>query len=232
MHIHCHFDHLLPVQRFRPVLPTRYYQHFCKLVFSVRFVLQRSIDLDALPAAYRRAVEYIEEFETLYYQRRTERLHFVRPCLHTLFHVFGEIERTSPCTAYSQWTLENFIGNLTREMKQHVTPYANLSERALCRCQINALKAMYPDKLDRAPKLPEGAKPLDCHPGYILLRPGEHGLHSTTLAEGAALHAYYRKVGVAVNPSHRPLICRWARLRLPNLQIARTLWKESIIEAR
>jgi hypothetical protein len=56
--------------------------------------------------------------------------------------------------------MERTIGNLGEEIKQHSTPFANLSQRAVRRCQINALKAMIPDLDPNADKIPRRAKVL------------------------------------------------------------------------
>ncbi len=206
-----------------------YYRHFCKLVLGVRLLLQRSLPRNILPMAQQCIVEYVEEFEKLYYQRRMDRLHFVRPCLHTLAHIVGEIERTSLCSLYTQWTLENFIGNITREIRQHVTPYANVSERALRRCQVNALRSMIP-----AFALPEptARHSLDLGDNYILLSPYESTPELVGTLEVLAMHDLYRRSGIQVDPTDHPIVSRWARLRLPTGQNARTAWKEKALEQR
>jgi hypothetical protein len=40
--------------------------------------------------------------------------------------------------------MERTIGNLGEEIKQPSQPFANLSERGLRRCQVNALKSVLP----------------------------------------------------------------------------------------
>ncbi len=143
-----YFYGLLPIL-LRGLLADDLYIHFCKLVSAVRIMLQYRIPMNQLPHAQQLLLEYIKEYEEKYYQRRIDRLHFVRPSLHTLTHLVTEAIRIGPGALYSHWwTLENYIGNITREIKQHVTPYANVSERALCRCQVNALKAMIPALAD------------------------------------------------------------------------------------
>ena len=64
--------------------------------------------------------------------------------------------------------MEQTIGNLGQEIRQPSNPFANLSQRALQRCQVNALKAMIPDLEKSAPTVPQGGK--DLSGGYILLR--------------------------------------------------------------
>ncbi|KAI9056600.1 hypothetical protein FKP32DRAFT_1585561 [Trametes sanguinea] len=213
----------------RAVQAPVYYRHFCKLVSAVRVILQRRLEPTQLPSAHRNFVEYAEGLEILYYQRRIERLHFVRQSVHATTHIVPEISRLGPGTLYTQWTLENYIGSITREIKQHATPYANVSERALRRCQVNALKALIPS-LSPDPPLPRGAHVLDA--GYVLLRALDSRQREVSVPEAAALHHYLRKVGQVVAPSWNPAVRRWARLRLPNGQIARTAWKECVLESR
>jgi hypothetical protein len=58
-------------------------------------------------------------------------------------HVISpEVTRLGPPICSSQWTMEHTIGNLGEEIWQLSNPYANLSQRGLLRCQVNALKAM------------------------------------------------------------------------------------------
>ncbi|KIK41507.1 hypothetical protein CY34DRAFT_12978 [Suillus luteus UH-Slu-Lm8-n1] len=68
------------------VLPLPYWQHFCKLVRAVCIISQHNITREELQVAARLFVEFIEEFEELYYQCRLEQIHF--------------------------WTMERTIGNL------------------------------------------------------------------------------------------------------------------------
>ena len=214
----------------RHILPEKYYRHFCWLVFGARFVLQYRLPTSLFPSAHRALVSYIEEYEVIYYCRRRERLHFVRPSLHTLGHAIPEASRVGPGALHTQWTMENYIGNITREIKQHVTPYANVSERALRRCQVNALKAMYPAFDNEAPP---PTYSFNAGGGYLLLRARDSTERFVTPSEGRALHDFLREQHVLLaDPCWNPIVRRWARLRLPNGQIARCAWKESALEAR
>jgi hypothetical protein len=81
----------------------------------------------------------------MYVQRREDRLHFVWPCIHTLSHLGPETVRVGPNIICSQWVMERHIGNLGEEIKQHSNVFANLAQRGLRHCRMNALKAMIPD---------------------------------------------------------------------------------------
>ncbi len=207
-------------------LPEVYFRNFCKLVCAVRLTLARRIPAPNLRYAQRLFVEFVEEFEVLYYQRRTDRLHFIRQSIHALPHIPQECERVGPQSCYTQWTMECTIGNLGQEIKLHSDPYTNLSQRGVRRAQVNALKAMIPDLEPDVRPLPRGAEEVGG--GYVLLRAAEESPSVVSSAEGSVLRAYLEQAGLALRPDWVPKVARWARLRLPNGQVARSLWKESL----
>ncbi|KAI0372483.1 hypothetical protein BV20DRAFT_939965 [Pilatotrama ljubarskyi] len=215
----------------RSIQQPEYYQHFCKLVVGVRLVLQRILPTQHLLLAHRHLVEHAEEFERLYYQRRAERLHFVRQSIHATTHIAHEAFRVGPGALCTQWTMENYIGSITREMKQHVTPYANVSERALRRCQANALKAIFPELANEDTALPQTCE--DLGGGYVLLRARDRNPWTITNArERDSIFSYLASIGTPLPEEWVPQVFRWARLQLPNGQIARTAWKECMWEGR
>lgn len=150
------------------ILPQPYYSHFCKLVQGMRIIQQHHIKTADLVIAGDLLKSFTHEFETLYYQRRVDRLHFCRQSIHALLHLASEVTRIGPPICSSQWTMERTIGNLGEEIRQPSNPYANLSQRGLLRCQVNALTAMIPDLQKNVSILPRGA--IDIGKGYALLR--------------------------------------------------------------
>jgi hypothetical protein len=153
------------------ILPDAEWRHLCKGVCVIHCFNQQKIPMEQLVKCHKLAIEYVAEFETLYFQGMPERIHFVRQSVHHMTHLGPEAIRLGPAALYSQWTIERTIGNLGQEIKSHSQPYANLAERALCRAQVNVLKAMIPD-LD-----PEQAKTVRCSidlgHGYTLLHARE-----------------------------------------------------------
>jgi hypothetical protein len=212
---------------FHNVLPDKYWRNFCKLVYGFRIVNQHYIETKDLRQAHSALIKFILEFENLYYQRRVDRLHFVRQSIHGVSHFAPETVRVGPAVCSSQWTMERTIGNLSEEIRQPSNPYANLSKRGLIRSQINAIKAMVPDLEDPVNTLPRGAK--DIGGGYILLRAMEQTSYRLRNCEADALGVYLVNTAGEYPPNDWcPSIIRWARLRLPNGQIARSAWKEKL----
>ncbi|KAH9931467.1 uncharacterized protein B0H18DRAFT_872201 [Fomitopsis serialis] len=210
-------------------LPDEYWVHFCKLVRGLRLINQRSISEDDLTLASQLFREFIEEFEALYYQYDKHRLHFCRQSIHLLRHICEEIIRLGPLICYTQWTMERTIGNLVEEIRQPSNPYANLAVRGLRRCQINALKALDPvnfdlDKSKKGP--PQGAEELG--DGYTLLRARDRSFHVLTPAETTVIRSFVATARGENMDHWDPHYRRWARLRLPNGQIARSAYKETL----
>jgi hypothetical protein len=145
-----------------------------------------------------------------------------QPCIHALTHIVPEHFRLGSLTELSQWTMERTIGNLGEEIRLHSDPYANLSQRVIERARANVLYALAPDLFRVAEKLPSGA--CDIGENYVLLGPRErHEMDKTTLAafkEFSDLHRWRIKNGDLFE------IDRFARLLLPNGQIARSWWHE------
>lgn len=215
------------------VLPTDEWESYCRLTAGIRFIYQKKIYVDKLRDAHVLLIRFITEFELNYCKRRWDRIHFVRQSLHNLQHACHEIIRLGPGACSSQWTMERTIGNLTEEMKQPSKPYANLSQRALFRAQINALYAMIPtlDKDSKTEgKLPRGS--VDLGDGYVLLRAMDTCRRVITQPEEAALKDYLSRIPECdpdlLDDRWETTVVRWARLRLPNGQIARSAWKESL----
>ena len=153
------------------VLPNPYYSNYCKLVYGMRLMNQHSISLDNVRKANLALASFVQEFEVIYCQCLSMRIHFIRPCIHSVMHLPHEVLRLGPPVCSSQWTLERTIGNLEEEIKQPSNPFANLSKCRIQHARVNALRALIPDlTLDKADAnhLPYGAR--DIRDGFILLR--------------------------------------------------------------
>jgi hypothetical protein len=122
--------------------------------------------------------------------------------------------------------MERTIGNLGEEIKQPSNPYANLSQRGVRRAQVNALKSLIPDLDHDIVKIPRGAR--DLGDGYILLRAKDRTARLVEGKAGEAIKRYISDVSGDIAMDWNPQVVRWARLRLPNGQVARSAWKEML----
>ena len=140
---------------FYGILPEAYYRHYCKLVVGICIIYQRRISRQQLELAHKLLLEWVLEFELLYYQRKVERLHFVRQCVHSLTHLRPETHRIGPPSLSAQWTMERVIGIFSSLLKQPSNPFPHLAEQAKKVAEINALTAMWPE-LERSKGDPHG----------------------------------------------------------------------------
>jgi hypothetical protein len=121
--------------------------------------------------------------------------------------------------------METAIGNLGGEIRSLVDPYANLANRGTFRAQLNCLNAMLPDlSLFPADKpLPQGSRNLG--DGFAFFRPMDRTVRDISDAEAAALQQFWISKNWA-NDSFSNQVWRWGKLKLPNGQIARSVWSE------
>ena len=215
---------------FYNVLPKPYWRNMCRLVRGIRIAHQRKISMTSLKQAHQFLLDFVLEFEELYYKRRQNRIHFVRPCIHLLIHIAPEVLRAGPGIIGSQWVMEWAIGDLGSEIKLPSNPFANLFQHAVLRCQVNALKAILPELNEPKNLLPRGA--LDLHGGYVLLRARESSPSLMINSAAVALWTYYEREGQWLTENGTGYqVIRWARLRIPTGQIARSAWKEKLKSA-
>ena len=208
---------------FYHILPQRYWASFCKLVRGIRLLHQNSITFSQLVNGHNLLVEFVKEFESLYYQRKECRLHFCRQSIHALLHIGPEITRIGPGTCSSQWCMERTIGILGQELRQPSNPYQNLSERGLRRAQINALENIIPD-LAKSTHIPRVSDNLG--DGYMLLGSRDPETKYVDEHHIPAIHEYFTANNIPFNQDWIPCFRRWARVQLPNKQLVRTAWKE------
>ena len=75
------------------VIPDAFYSNFCKLVFGIHLMNQHRITVDNVRDAHQALLSFAQEFELVYCQRLPTRIHFVRPCIHSLVHLPHEVVR-------------------------------------------------------------------------------------------------------------------------------------------
>jgi len=199
---------------FRVVLPEKYWENFCKLVRSVQIIMQRSITGAQAVEAHSYFIQFVEEFENLYYQRRVDRLHFTRPCLHSLLHLAPEIFRVGNGSHTSQFPMERMVGELGRCIRQPSNMFGNLIQITLKKAQISALKIIHPELDQDIDSLPKHSYNLDG--GYALLRPRDKVAQAFTRVELDAM-------GKVCEKEYRQ---RWGRIRLRNGQVANSSYSE------
>lgn len=85
---------------------------------------------------------------------------------------------------------------------------------------------MIPDLEPPENPLPRGS--LDLGNGYVLLTATDNASREVDEFEGAAIRAYLVGAGHPPSALWQPAVTRWSRVRLPNGQVARSAWKETL----
>jgi len=203
---------------FFDLLPEPYYSHFCKLVHAIRLIYQHTISRQQLVDAHVLLLQWCSKFELLYCQWNPDRLHFMRQCVHSLTHLAKETHHLGPLSLSSQWTMERVIGYLSSLLRQPSNVFRHLAAQARCLTYVNALTSMWPAFQDKE-KDPRGSN--DIGDGYLLFRPKDTDLHHLSDAEQTALNNNFSG-DPDYDDAKQQSLYRWARLKLPSEQIARS----------
>ncbi|KAG0693528.1 uncharacterized protein EDB91DRAFT_1020064, partial [Suillus paluster] len=143
----------------------------------------------------------------------------IRPCAHLSNHLAPECLRVGSPICSSRWTMERTFADIEFDLRQPKLPYACLTQVCLIRCQINAVKAMFPHLQPPSNLHPRYS--FDVGDGYVLLRAREkRPRYPDTDAEKRLISVFLGR--------NAPKMYRWSRLRLPNGQAARSAWKEAL----
>ena len=203
------------------LLPEPYWSNFCKLVRGFQLICKHQLTHEEVLEACVLLAAWEREFEEIYYQRRNDRIHFIRPCVHQVLHLAPETFQKGPLICTAQWTIERTIGNLKQQIRQPSNYLVNFAKEGVRRARVNALLAALPE-LDNSQKgLPSGA--LDLGGGYALLRKRDKSpVYPSHGTGGAILDFLDRQIGPL------PKIRRWARLLLPHGQIVHSAWRETL----
>jgi hypothetical protein len=202
---------------FRAVIPKQYWQNLCRLVRGVRILLQRSITGSQVREAHASLILFAEEYEQLYYRQRPDRIHFCRPCIHTITHAATEIIRVGPGTHTTQYPIERSINRFCRRIRQPSNPFVNLARGTVFEAQSSAAMSIYPflDPKHGKPSIPESSIPVD--KGFFLLSPRDR--YATKITGPYAQVIIQSGFGIQRT--------RFGRLHLPDGHTARSLYSET-----
>ena len=200
---------------------------------GVRILQRHTISHSDLLRGHNLLVEFAREYEDLYYQRMEVRIHFVRQSIHLLTHMAPETFRIGPLACYAQWTLETAIGNLGHEIRQDRDLFANLTQRAVMRAQVNSLCACFPQiEFDIGRRSSQSSHRCEFEGSFVFLPCCEDNPSPLSDDELLAFKAYWSSQSWPNIDNWPNAVCRWAKLQLPNGQKARSVWYESCVNMK
>ncbi|KAG7089248.1 hypothetical protein E1B28_010947 [Marasmius oreades] len=123
--------------------------------------------------------------------------------------------------------MERTIGNYERRIRLPADPYGNLNQEIIEQATTNALLAMDPS-FRPPPKTQNQRLSIDIGSGYVSLHP--RGTHLMDVSVTVAFREFCEANNWTFErqtDTDSLQVTRFARLRLPNGQEARSLWKEA-----
>ncbi|KAK0221124.1 hypothetical protein EDD85DRAFT_960290 [Armillaria nabsnona] len=101
--------YIAPVLLSRKFDNAAYFNHFIALVKLVNICLQFEISRDEVATVCQGFIDWVEEYERIYYQYSPERLSMCTLNIHALLHVADNIEASGPVWAYWAFPMEHFF---------------------------------------------------------------------------------------------------------------------------
>ncbi|KAI0645014.1 hypothetical protein C8Q79DRAFT_911885 [Trametes meyenii] len=146
----------------------KYYDHFVLLVRLIHRCLQFEITLGEVDEIWAGFVDWVTEYERIYYQLNPERLSACLLTIHALLHIADSIIAAGPVWASWAFPMERFCGSLQPAIRSRRYPYASLNRYVLDRARLSHIKQIYDlgDALRLGPTKLHGFYQGICIPGY------------------------------------------------------------------
>ncbi|QRW24315.1 Transposase family tnp2 [Rhizoctonia solani] len=135
--------HAAPNLLRRRFMDLRYYIHFVCLVNLMNKCTDHAVDRSELPAIRRGFIEWVEDFEQIYYQHDPERIQVCTTNIHYLLHIVDSIERLGPLPGYWAFPMEQYCSFIGASVKSRRFPYANIARRVCDVAQLCIIREIY-----------------------------------------------------------------------------------------
>ncbi|PIL29487.1 hypothetical protein GSI_08429 [Ganoderma sinense ZZ0214-1] len=122
----------------------KYYTHFIALVRLLRKCLQYEIPVATIDEIRQGFIQWVKDYEEIYYQKDPQRLAMCPLTVHALLHIADSIEMVGPVWAYWAFAMERYCGSLQPAIRSRRYPYASLNRHVVDRARLAQLKLMYP----------------------------------------------------------------------------------------
>ncbi|KAJ7114214.1 hypothetical protein C8R43DRAFT_903080 [Mycena crocata] len=167
-------------------LKTVYYRHFIKLVNIFTLCLKYFLPNEEIELLENGVVEWVEEYERLYYRYRPERISACTLPIHALLHIPANIRTMGPLWAYWNFPTERFCGSIVLAIQSRKHPFTSMAHRLRDIAQINQLKLIYglADELDLSDsrETEKTGFALEDYPDFVFIYPQDrtHALEQST----------------------------------------------------
>ncbi|KAH9922140.1 hypothetical protein B0H21DRAFT_841828 [Amylocystis lapponica] len=132
-----------PVLLARRFSQPKYYKHFVKLVKLLHTCLQFEITRTEIAALRQGFIDWVKEYERMYYQYSPARLSACPVTIHALLHIADGIEAAGPVWASWAFPMERYCARLQPALRSRRFPDASLSRYVVSAAQLQQIKLMY-----------------------------------------------------------------------------------------
>ncbi|TFK82780.1 hypothetical protein K466DRAFT_499707 [Polyporus arcularius HHB13444] len=149
-------------------LHRRYYNHFVRLVKLIHLCLAFEITIEEIDELRRGFVDWVKDYEKIYYQYDPERLSTCPVTIHALLHIADSIVWAGPVWTSWAFPMERYCGSLQGAIRSRRYPYASLNRHVLDRARLTHIKLIYnlEETLSLKPPSLHGFYRAICIPGY------------------------------------------------------------------
>ncbi|KAJ7937833.1 hypothetical protein B0H13DRAFT_2302305 [Mycena leptocephala] len=155
-------------------LKTVYYRHFLKLVNIFNLFLKYFLPNDERDKLETAIVEWVEEYERLYYRYDDSRISACTLPIHALLHVPANIRTMRPLWCYWNFPTERFCGSTIHSRKH---PFTSMAHRLRDVAQLNQLKLLHglKDEVDLSDAREEERSGIGLpdYPDFVFVYPQE-----------------------------------------------------------
>ncbi|KAF9474439.1 hypothetical protein BDN70DRAFT_815708 [Pholiota conissans] len=159
--------YLGPVLLRRRFQQPKYFKHFVRLVCLLNICLQFEITKEQIVELRTGFIQWVQDYEKIYYQYSPERLSACPLTIHALLHIADSIEACGPVWCYWAFPMERYCGKLQPALRSRRFPYAALDRFVLEDAQLTQIKFTSGLTDELSLRTPKGLVPgMFQHPSY------------------------------------------------------------------
>ncbi|KAH8093764.1 hypothetical protein BXZ70DRAFT_897296 [Cristinia sonorae] len=144
----------------------KYYDHFVKLVKLLNLCLQFEITKHEVEEVRAGFIEWVKEYERIYYQYDPQRLSACPLTIHALLHIADSIIAAGPVWASWAYPMERYCGLLQPAIRSRRFAYASIDRYVVDHARLQHIKLLYNMQQELSLKAPPKSSVGTKVPGY------------------------------------------------------------------
>ncbi|KAJ7780645.1 hypothetical protein DFH07DRAFT_729285 [Mycena maculata] len=121
----------------------KYYHHFIDLVRLLNLCLQFEISDEEIEQIRTGFIDWVRQYEEMYFQFDVERLSACPLTIHALLHIAPGIKFSGPVWCYWAFPMERYCGSIQPGIRSRRFPWASMDRYVLENAQLTQIKTVY-----------------------------------------------------------------------------------------